>query len=189
MTQDDMTARDAAGVQVLRDAYARWADLPPVQLSMKRQDAWLVLVLTQKAAGSPAFDGGQLAEDIRDVGRQFQAAVCDVPELHAVAEEGWTLGAGRTSTEAETARLFAAAFARWESLPLAEVSMTRRLAWTLMTALQLMAAHPDVDPLLTGTAERFARAFQEALCDDPELYAIAESGWNRAADVPQGGHR
>ncbi|MFJ8166527.1 hypothetical protein ACIRBY_37185 [Streptomyces sp. NPDC096136] len=53
-----------------------------------------------------------------------------------------------------------------------------------MMALQLAVMQPEVGETSMGAVvEAVGRALQQGLCDDPELYALAEAGWNRAADI------
>lgn len=84
----EMSESEAAGVKVMSDAYKRWKDMGPVKLGMHRQDAWVVMMGLQTAVSHPACDG-QLAARMEGVGRQIQEAICDNPELYAMAEAGW----------------------------------------------------------------------------------------------------
>ncbi|MFJ2110779.1 hypothetical protein ACIOEX_02430 [Streptomyces sp. NPDC087850] len=74
-------------------------------------------------------------------------------------------------------------------MPPVTVTMERREAWVVMMVLQTALTHPTIaDSPMGPLVERVGRHLQDGLCDDPELYAMAESGWNRAADVaPDGG--
>lgn len=81
-------------------------------------------------------------------------------------------------------RLMRDAYERWERLPAIELAMTRQDAWVLMVGLQTAVAHP----LLAGgpmakSMEAVGRRIQDAVCDDPEVYTLAESAWNRAFHV------
>ncbi|MFB7484826.1 hypothetical protein ACFUEM_38750 [Streptomyces anulatus] len=79
---------DTAGAQVISDAYRRWRDMPPVKLNMHRQDAFTALMGLQAAVTHPGVTG-QLARRMEATGRAIQEAICDNPELYAIAEAGW----------------------------------------------------------------------------------------------------
>jgi len=85
----EMSNRDAAAARLMHDAYVRWRDMPPVHLGMTRQDAWVVMMGLQTAMTHPAVIGEPIAARMEAVGRHIQEAVCDDPELYAVAEAGW----------------------------------------------------------------------------------------------------
>ncbi|WP_371634493.1 hypothetical protein OG693_39840 [Streptomyces sp. NBC_01259] len=85
----EISDNDAAGVQVMSDAYKRWADMPPVKLNMHRQDAFTVLMGLQAAITHPGIRTTQLAAPMEATGRAIQEAICDTPEIYAMAEAGW----------------------------------------------------------------------------------------------------
>ncbi|MEU4094813.1 hypothetical protein [Streptomyces sp. NPDC026673] len=67
------------------------------------------------------------------------------------------------------------------------LDMPRQEAWILMVGLQTAAAHPLIAGGPMGACmEKIGRQLQEIICDDPEVYIVAESGWNRSFDVGQG---
>lgn len=180
-------AREAAGVRLIADAYARWADMPPVTVGLGRCDAWTVLLALQSARSHPAFDGERGAS-AESWGRQLQEAVCDEAELYAVAERGWS-PADPTDVAGDPAavQLMMDAYTRWKTMAPVSATASRRDVWVVMMALQLVNTHPDIAETAMGRAvESIGRQIQGGVCDDPELYALAEAGWNRAADVESG---
>jgi hypothetical protein len=76
------------GVSVIEDAYRRWADMPPVELKIHRQDAFTVLMALQAAIRMPGM-APVMADNMTSVGRQIQEFIVDDPELYAIAETGW----------------------------------------------------------------------------------------------------
>ncbi|MEU1133357.1 hypothetical protein ABZ383_26470 [Streptomyces sp. NPDC005900] len=91
--------------------------------------------------------------------------------------------------DADGVRLMHDAYTRWANMPPVMVKLERRDAWVVMMALQAAVTHPGIaGSAMAGIVENAGRHLQEGLCDHPELYALAEAGWNRAADVaPEGG--
>lgn len=89
-------------------------------------------------------------------------------------------------SERETAsvRLLSDAYTRWSGMGPVKLGMTRQDAWVVMMGLQQVVAHPDIaGGPMAQVMEAVGRQIQEAVADDPELYAVAEAGWNRAFDV------
>jgi len=86
---DEASESEAASVRLMHDAYTRWADMGPVTLGMTRQDAWVVMMGLQTAVSHPDVAASPLGARMETVGRQIQEAVCDDPQLYAVAEAGW----------------------------------------------------------------------------------------------------
>lgn len=191
-----MAERDAAGVQLMHEALMRWRDAPPVTVTLERTGAWTVLLALQAAVAHPGFGGSSWAPALVTVGRQIQELACDDAEIYATAERGWPGGAGSGAApfdpdaEPDPAHLelFAAAFARWKDAAPVTVSAERRHIWAVMMGLQTAMLHPGVQEsaAMARTVESIGRQLQEALCDDPELYALAESGWDPAAGFEPG---
>lgn len=192
-----MAERDAAGVQLMHAAYIRWRDMPPVVVTMDRGDAWTVLLALQATMTHPTFAGSGMGAVVETVGRQLQERASDDAELYAVAEQGWHRaevpgppGEPDAEQDAATTRLMTAAYTRWQGMPRVSASMERREAWVVMMALQVAFTHPAIGESPMGPlVESVGRQLQGGLCDDPELYAMAEAGWDRAADVDPEGDR
>ncbi|MFD9871740.1 hypothetical protein ACFXI8_26845 [Streptomyces niveus] len=76
------------------------------------------------------------------------------------------------------------AFVRWRDMPPIRVTLERRVAWTVLLALQSAVTHPAFaagstwGPALVDVG----RQLQEATADDPEVYAVAERGWTTVHD-------
>lgn len=77
--------------------------------------------------------------------------------------------------------LLADAFRRWHEQPF-PITMSKRNAWILMGLCQLLHRHPLLEPELLTFVEQLGRKIQDNICDDPELYSLAETGWNPALD-------
>lgn len=75
------------------------------------------------------------------------------------------------------------AFHRWENCPPVQLELTRRDAWIIMAALQLVIRHPDAP--LRATVEKVARQIQNLVCDQPMLWDLAELGWDPNHDRKQ----
>ncbi|ONI48514.1 hypothetical protein STIB_73390 [Streptomyces sp. IB2014 011-1] len=187
-----MAERDAAGVQLLHESFIRWRDMPPVRLTLERRDAWVVALGLQSAVTYPGFAGSSWAPALVAVGRQLQTATADDPQVLAAAEPGWAVHdtgapAGDPDTDAAGIRLMVEAYTRWESMPPVSVTAERRDMWAVLMGCQVALKHPSFAPanMLGRIVESAGRQLQDGLCDDPELYALAEAGWDRAADVEQ----
>ncbi|MDX2818416.1 hypothetical protein ABZ312_33635 [Streptomyces sp. NPDC006207] len=85
----DQNERDATGVHLMASAYKRWQNMPPVMLNLSRADAWIVMVGLQTAVAHPLVSGGPMSAAMEEMGRRIQEAICDDPEVYAVAESGW----------------------------------------------------------------------------------------------------
>lgn len=87
-----MTPQEEVGAQLLRqllrDTVARWEQSPPVALKVSPLDVYALIVACQTAISHPAMPP-YLAQGLENVGRQFQEAICDTPELYAITEAGW----------------------------------------------------------------------------------------------------
>ncbi|MFD5372543.1 hypothetical protein [Streptomyces sp. NPDC127103] len=183
--------REAAGIRLMEDAYARWGSMPPAVVSMGRADAWTVLLALQATMTHPAFAGTVMGAAVEAWGRQLQERVSDDAELYAVAERGWRRAEPDAAsvvedgaTDPSSMRLMTDAYTRWETMRQVSATATRRDTWTVMMALQLAVTHPAIGETAMGpVVESVGRQLQAGLCDDPELYALAEAGWDRAADV------
>ncbi|MGI5255499.1 hypothetical protein [Actinacidiphila glaucinigra] len=88
MTGDE-SERNAAGVQLMTSAYSRWQGMPPIAFSLPRQDAWILMVGLQAAVAHPLIATGPMSGLMESVGRRIQEAICDDPQVYAVAESGW----------------------------------------------------------------------------------------------------
>lgn len=86
--------------------------------------------------------------------------------------------------EAASAKLLHDAYVRWADMGPVKLGMTRQDAWIVMMGLQAAVTHPAVaGGPMAERMEAVGRQIQEAVADDPELYAVAEAGWNRDFDV------
>lgn len=85
----DQNERNAAGVRLVASAYKRWQGMPPVVLNLSRPDAWIMMVGLQTAVAHPLVSGGPMSAVMEEMGRRIQEAICDDPEVYAVAESGW----------------------------------------------------------------------------------------------------
>jgi hypothetical protein len=92
--------------------------------------------------------------------------------------EGTTSG-----SEAAGVRLLSDAYKRWADAPPVRLGMNRQDAWIVMMGLQNTVSHPGLSGPLRERMTAVGRQIQEAVADTPELYALAEAGWNRAFDV------
>ncbi|MEU0671261.1 hypothetical protein ABZ508_35435 [Streptomyces lavendulocolor] len=177
----------------MEDAYARWESMPPAVVAMSRSDAWTVLLALQAVMSHPAFAGTGMGAAVESWGRQLQESACDNAELYAVAERGWNRAEPDTAsarddgaTNPATVRLMTDAYTRWKAMGQASATASRRDTWVVMMALQLAVSHPAIGETAMGpVVESAGRQLQAGLCDDLELYAMAEAGWDRAADVDQ----
>lgn len=74
-----------------------------------------------------------------------------------------------------------AAFGRWSGAgPVPVVIADRMSAWIIMGALQLAWRHP-AQPF-RKYIEEVARQIQDGICDQEDIYALAEAGWNPGRD-------
>ncbi|MFF3441728.1 hypothetical protein [Streptosporangium sp. NPDC002721] len=91
----------------------------------------------------------------------------------------------RPTNEADGVAMLVDAYRRWATMPPAEVSVDRRDAYMAMGGLQLLQRHPALDPEMKAAFERVGRLLQVAVCDDPQLYVMAETGWDAQHDVEE----
>ncbi|MET9183245.1 hypothetical protein ABZX88_34300 [Kitasatospora aureofaciens] len=118
--------------------------------------------------------------------RQQQATGTAAP-----TPDGGLPAARRELSEGEAAgvKLMHEAYIRWRDMPPARITLERRDAWIVMMGLQTARSHPGVNEQIAGVWEAAGRAIQEQLADNPELYAMAETGWHRVYDVDENGNR
>ncbi|MDX2695940.1 hypothetical protein [Streptomyces ipomoeae] len=83
-----MTDEKPPGVNVLEAAYTRWKDMPPVSLTMHRQDLYLILMALQTTTRFPGTTD-KMAKHMETIGRQIQEAIVDDAELYAMTDSGW----------------------------------------------------------------------------------------------------
>lgn len=89
-----------------------------------------------------------------------------------------------SESEVAGVRLLTDAYTRWADMDPVKLNMTRQDAWIVMMALQMVISHPGLaGGPMAAVWENVGRSIQEAVSDSPELYAVAEAGWNRAFDV------
>lgn len=94
---------------------------------------------------------------------------------------------GLSASEIAGIRLLQDAYERWSGMDPVRLTMTRQDAWVVMMGLQMVVSHPDLaSGPMARVWESVGRGIQEAVSDNPELYAVAEAGWNRAFDVDTG---
>lgn len=78
--------RDRAGLTVAENALKRWKDMPPVQVTIPRWDAYVLVGILQFATRH--LDGA-----MRGIGENFarhvQEGIADEPEIYQVMEQGW----------------------------------------------------------------------------------------------------
>jgi len=91
--------------------------------------------------------------------------------------------AGDESQEATAQRLMRDAVARWADMGPVQLGMTRYDAWLVLMALQTAVSHPELAGPTGARMERIGRQIQESVCDDPEVYAMAEAAWRRGHDA------
>jgi hypothetical protein len=89
------------------------------------------------------------------------------------------------TNEAHGVNLILDAYRRWETMPPVDVSVQRHDGYILLGGLQLLTRHPEIAPDLKEVFVRCGREIQRLICDDPELYALAEVGWDPVQDVPR----
>ena len=83
--------------------------------------------------------------------------------------------------------LLLSAFRRWNGQPGVMITLSKTESWTLMGLLQLLHRHPDMESRTLRFVERVGRQIQGMVCDDPELYVLAEAGWDPALDQQEPG--
>lgn len=83
-----MSPEEQAGVQLLKEAHERWQQMPPVRVTIGRQDAYIILMACQGMVSHPALPPN-MARAMEAMGRQFQDLVCDTAEIYAMFEAGW----------------------------------------------------------------------------------------------------
>lgn len=188
-----MAERNAADIRLMDAAYTRWADLPPATVTLDRSTAWSVLLALQATITHPALAGTAMGAAVEGWGRQLQEAVCDDVEVYTTAERGWDrkdsgpAPAPDSDPDPAGVSLMTDAYIRWSTMPQVSATAERRDTWVVMMALQLAVTHPAVGKTPIGpVVTAVGRALQGGLCDDPELYALAEAGWDRTADVDRG---
>lgn len=65
------------------------------------------------------------------------------------------------------------------------VELKVQSAWVLLTALQLVARHPDLSSYLRDAVTNVGRQFQTAIGElHPETKVLMEQGWDSAYDKP-----
>ncbi|WP_158889066.1 hypothetical protein [Amycolatopsis anabasis] len=90
-----------------------------------------------------------------------------------------------TNDAPDPASTLADAQRRWRSEPPITLTMPRGDAWLLLTAAQLRRRDFDIAYNLVEDLHRVGRVIQDAVCtpSDPDLYRLAEAGWNPASDT------
>ncbi len=69
------------------------------------------------------------------------------------------------------------------------VKMDIMQAWMLVSGLQLLTRHPEVNQQLKDMWTHTARQFQEAILEQhPEAEELIEMGWNTDFDVDENGN-
>lgn len=76
------------------------------------------------------------------------------------------------------------AYRRWADKPPLLLRVDRTHAYMLLCGLQLLTRLPVVADPLKQVFVGIGREIQEKVADTPELYALMETGWNPAHDVP-----
>lgn len=92
-------------------------------------------------------------------------------------------GQDRPDPGDDVMRLVVEARRRWEGMPPVEVRMSRSDAFLLLSGLQVLTRAEGLSGPARHVYTVIGRALQELVCDDPELYAMAETGWK----APPGG--
>ncbi|MEV0754963.1 hypothetical protein [Streptosporangium sp. NPDC050280] len=92
---------------------------------------------------------------------------------------------GPCGSEAAGVALVRSAYERWSGLPPVDVRVSRRDAYVVMGGLQLLLRHPALGDSMKSVFEQVGRDIQRLICDDVELYALAEAGWNPVYDVAE----
>lgn len=83
-----MSPEEEASVRLLKDAYARWDDAPPVQLTIAHGDMFALILACQAMLTHPAVTA-RIKEQLEHIGRQFQETLADTPEVYTLLEAGW----------------------------------------------------------------------------------------------------
>ncbi|GAB2858265.1 hypothetical protein GCM10022221_67200 [Actinocorallia aurea] len=140
MADEELSAQEKRGIELLLAAYERWADMPPTALTLEAE-----IVAPIEAGIQLMLNGGPTSTGM-------QAALMRMhPDF---------LGTADTS---EPVR----------------IEMSRRDAFELLGAFQALLLHPGVaGTVLAELYEQVGRSIQDGVVDDPELYALMETGWD-----------
>lgn len=88
-----------------------------------------------------------------------------------------------TPAEEDGVRVLREAYERWEKMPPVALTIGRVEAYQLILACQTMMTHPVLPQHVGTMLESIGRQLMEAVCDNPEIYALSSTGWNRAFDI------
>nr|WP_011475446.1 hypothetical protein [Streptomyces sp. 44414]ABC67384.1 pRL2-21 [Streptomyces sp. 44414] len=77
------------------------------------------------------------------------------------------------------------AYRRWQAMPPVSLTMQRKDLFLVLMAIQTANRFPGTSPQIARLMESVGRQIQDAVVDDPELYTLAETGWDPAHDVDQ----
>ena len=80
---------------------------------------------------------------------------------------------------AADAAIIAQARERWDDMPPVVMAMGRLDGYLLMCAVQLALSYTGHTTETAAQLEQLGRGLQAAVCDDPEVFLIAERGWGR----------
>lgn len=83
-----MSPEEEASVRTLKAAYDRWADKPPVQVSIAHAELFTLVMACQAMLTHPAVTD-TMKHQLEHLGRQFQEAVSDTPDIYTMLELGW----------------------------------------------------------------------------------------------------
>ena len=83
-----MNPEEEAGVAVLKEAYERWADMPPVQMTIDRADAFALVLACQGMITHPAVSD-TIRRQLEHLGRQIQEGIADTADVYTLLEAGW----------------------------------------------------------------------------------------------------
>lgn len=83
-----MSPEERASVDALRVALGRWQTMPPINISLPRHDAYIVVGGLQLLTRHPDIEP-LIKEVFERVGRALQTVVADDPDVYAMLELGW----------------------------------------------------------------------------------------------------
>lgn len=89
------------------------------------------------------------------------------------------------TNEAHGVEIVSEAYRRWAKMGDVPIAIHPQDAYIAMGGLQLLTRHPGIDERMKKVFEKVGRVIQETICDNPEIYALAETGWDSANDVEQ----
>lgn len=103
-----------------------------------------------------------------DVAPVLQEAISGVQDIVQTADEDFAV--------------LLQAFERWQDAGPVKIELPDpQSAWIILAALQLAWRHPAAP--LRQYIERCGRMLQDAICDQADIYGLAEAGWKPERDL------